>query len=130
MATLVLGFTVSPHHRIAFPASARQKSNAVFGTFLRNHAAAFGLYFEQLLMGVAGVFSHLGLRSYDRSAAAQTATVSVEFACLFSGQQITLDPRRTGPSSAQCELLLYESGHQHGRAGARLTKLLSERIRF
>jgi hypothetical protein len=80
-------------------------------------------------MGYASVFSHVGLRSYDQSAAAQAATVSVGFACLFSGQQIALDARRTRLSSAQGELL-YENGHQHGRDSARLTKLLSERIRF
>jgi hypothetical protein len=44
----MLSFTVSPHHRIALPASTRQKGSAVFGTFLRNQAGAFGVYFEQL----------------------------------------------------------------------------------
>jgi hypothetical protein len=61
MGTLVLGFTVS---HIAFPASTAQKEgNAVLARFFANQAAAFGLYFEQLSMGYASVFSHVGLRS-------------------------------------------------------------------
>jgi hypothetical protein len=48
---------------------------------------------------------------------------------LSSGQQIALDAGRTGPSSTQCELL-YENGRQHDGDGARLSKLLSERIGF
>jgi hypothetical protein len=48
---------------------------------------------------------------------------------LFSGQQILLDPRRIGFSSAQCQLA-YGNAHQHDDDGGQLRKLLSERIRF
>jgi hypothetical protein len=128
--SLVLAFTVSQHHRIAFPASTRQKGNVGFGRFFAIRARAFGPYLEQLLMGYASVFSHVGLRANDSiRGSTDCDSICWGLRAVFSRQPIALDAGGTGLSYTQRELR-YENGRQHDGDGARLRKLLSERIGF
>lgn len=108
------------HHRIALPASTRQKGSAVFGTFLRNQACVWCV-FRAVVDGICQCCA-TRIRSIRGSTDCDSKLLGLRV--LFSGRQIALDAGRTGLSSTQCEVL-YENGSLHDGDDARLRKLLS-----